>query len=104
MLISEVTTNEGQGYVLNGIEELIVRSKARGLTKISTSALLNKLNASGYFVDMKNLLTLLNKIDSVGSANKEEVTLDTAIPSSPDQKDDQTVSKLAAKQIKKAQK
>tara|TARA_B100000900_G_C20293025_1_gene598959 strand:- start:288 stop:599 length:312 start_codon:yes stop_codon:yes gene_type:complete len=103
MLINEFIY-EGQGYVLNGIEELIVRSKARGLTKISTPTLLAKLKASGYLIDMKNLLTLLGKLDSVGSANKQEVTLDTAIPSSPNKKDDQTVSKLASKQIKKAQK
>ena len=103
MLINEFIY-EGQGYVLNGIEELIVRSKARGLTKISTPTLLAKLKASGYLIDMKNLLTLLGKLDSVGSANKQEVTLDTAIPSSPNKIDDQTVSKLASKQIKKAQK
>jgi len=104
MLINEVITNEGQGYVLNGVEELIVRAKARGLTKISTEALLTKLKASGYFIEMETLLDLLKKVDAVGAANREEVTLDTAIPNSPKQKDDATVSKMAAKQIKKGMK
>lgn len=104
MLINEVITNEGQDYVLNGVEELIVRAKARGLTKISTEALLTKLKAAGYFIEMETLLDLLKKVKSVGAANREEVTLDTAIPNSPKQKDNATVSKMAAKQIKKGMK
>lgn len=104
MLINEVIANEGQDYVLNGIEELITRAKARGLTKIKTSALLAKLEAGGYFITIDNLLDLLKTVSSVGAANKEVITLDTAIPSSPKQKDDSTVSNMAAKQIKKGMK
>jgi hypothetical protein len=103
MLIKEFILPEGQTYVLNGIEELVVRAKARGLTKISTPALLAKLTSAGYFVSMNDLISLLNQISSVGSANKKEVTLDTAIPDSPKNTDD-TVSKMAAQQIKKGMK
>jgi hypothetical protein len=103
MLINEVIATEGQSYVLNGIEEIIVRAKARGLTKLSTKTVLAKLDSAGYFVTMPDLVKMLNRIDAVGSANKEEVTLDTALPDSPDPKDD-TVSKMAANQIKKGMK
>lgn len=104
MLINEVITTEGQDYVLNGVEELIVRAKARGLTKISTPAFLEKLKAAGYYIEMTSLLDLLKTVSAVGAANREEITLDTAIPDSPKQKDDQTVSKMAANQIKKGMK
>ena len=76
MLVNEVITTEGQDYVLNGIEELIVRSKARGMTSIKTPALLAKLQSSGYYLEMKSLVRMLNSISAVGSANKQEVKLD----------------------------
>lgn len=102
MFISEVIT-EGQDYVLNGIEELIVRAKARGVTSLKTPALMAKLKASGYFVDMKSLVRMLNSIDAVGSANREEVKLDSALPVDVE-KDDQTVSKMASKQLARKEK
>lgn len=102
MFISEVIT-EGQDYVLNGIEELIVRAKARGATSLKTPALMAKLEASGYFVDMKSLVRMLNSIDAVGSANREEVKLDSALPVDVE-KDDQTVSKMASKQLARKEK
>jgi|TARA_R110000868_G_scaffold342999_2_gene603988 hypothetical protein len=102
MLINEVMS-EGQDYVLNGVEELIVRAKARGLTKLNTPAMLAKLEAGGYFIDMKSLVRLLNTINAVGSANKEEIKLDTALPPGADPRDD-TVSKMASKQLTKKDK
>jgi|TARA_B110000503_G_scaffold134299_1_gene213075 hypothetical protein len=102
MLINEVLS-EGQGYVLNGVEELIVRAKARGLTKLNTSSLHAKLQAGGYIIDMKSLVRLLNTITAVGSANKDEIKLDTALPSGADPTDD-TVSKMASKQLTKKDK
>lgn len=102
MLINEVIS-EGQGYVLNGIEEIIVRAKARGMTKLKTPAIKAKLEAGGYFVDMKSLVRMLNGIGSVGAANKEETSLDTALPPDADPRDD-TVSKMASKQLTKKDK
>jgi len=96
--------HEGQGYVLNGIEELVVRAKARGITKLKTSTLLAKLEAGGYFIDMGSLVKLLNSIDAVGSANKNEITLTTALPPDSEKKDDETVSKMASKQLSKKDK
>ena len=103
MVISEVITTEGQDYVLNGIEELIVRSKARGMTSIKTPALLAKLQSSGYYLEMKSLIRMLNSINAVGSANKEEVKLDSALPTETDPADD-TVSKMASKQLSRKDK
>lgn len=95
--------HEGQDYVLNGIEELIVRAKARGITKLKTTTVLAKLEAGGYFIDMDSLVDLLNSIDAVGSANRETITLDTALPPDSKQPDD-TVSKMASKQLTKKDK
>lgn len=103
MLVNEVIAIEGQDYVLNGIEELIVRQKARGLTKLKTSAVKAKLEASGYFIDMKSLVRMLNSIDAVGAATKDTVTLDTALPPDADPRDN-TVSKMASKQLSKKDK
>lgn len=93
--------HEGQSYVLNGIEELVVRAKARGITKLNTSALLAKLEAGGYFIDMSSLIELLNTIDAVGSANENEVILTNALPPDADEENDDTVSKMASKQLTK---
>lgn len=97
-LISEATEQED---ILNDLEELIVRSKARGFTKISTPMIKSKLEAQGYSVDMNSLLDLLQTIASVGSANAETITFDNALPASPKSKDNDTVSKMASKQIAK---
>lgn len=95
-LISEFTSQED---ILNDLEELIVRSKARGFTKISTPMVKGKLEAYGHSVDMNSLLDLLQTIASVGSANSETITFDNALPAAPKQKDNDTVSKMASKQI-----
>lgn len=93
-----------QEDIVNDLEELITRAKARGYTKLNTPSILNKMQSMGYSVDMLILLQLLKDIQSVGSANDNEVTLDTAVPDSPNtsaEKDKATVSKLANKQLKK---
>jgi hypothetical protein len=104
-LIIESTTD--QDDIVNDLEELITRAKARNFVKISTPAVFAKMQAMGYSVDMTSLKQLLSNIQSVGSANDTEVTLDTAIPDSIDsQKQDNAdvVSKLANKQIQKGKK
>ena len=104
-LVVESTTD--QADIVNDLEELITRAKARNFVKISTPAVLAKLQSMGYSVDMASLKTLLSNIQSVGSANDTEVTLDTALPDSTDsQKQDNAdvVSKLASKQIQKGTK
>jgi hypothetical protein len=90
-----------QDDLVNDVEEFVVRAKARNFSKISTPTLLAKLKASGYTLNMESLLDILNKIEIVGSANRNEITLDIAIPTNKVQKDDDTVSKMAANQIKK---
>lgn len=100
-LISESTSQED---ILNDLEELIVRSKARGFTKISTPMVKGKLEAAGYSLDMNSLLDLLQTIASVGSANAETITFDNALPAAPKSKDNDTVSKMASKQIAKKDK
>jgi hypothetical protein len=97
-LISEAVDQEN---ILNDLEELIVRNKARGFTKISTPMLKGKLEAQGYSVDMTSLLDLLRTISSVGSATAETVTFDNALPDQSAAKKDDTVSKLASKQLTK---
>lgn len=100
-LIELLRESTDQTDILNSVEELIVRLKAREMTKVKTPAILAKLKSAGYVIDMASLVDLLNKIESVGSANGVETVLDTALPDSPKQKDDQTVSKLASKQLNK---
>jgi hypothetical protein len=90
-----------QDDLVNDVEEFVVRAKARNFSKISTPTLLAKLKASGYTLNMESLLDILNKIEIVGSVNRNEITLDIAIPTNKVQKDDDTVSKMAANQIKK---
>ena len=46
-------------------------------------------------------MDLLATITSVGSANKKDITLDTALPRSDADPEDDTVSKMAQKQISK---
>ena len=104
-LIVENTTD--QADIVNDLEELITRAKARNFVKISTPAVLAKLQDMGYSVDMTSLKALLSNIQSVGSTNDTEVTLDTAIPSSPDSQKKASadvVSKLASKQLQKGTK
>lgn len=100
-LVNESTID--QNDILNDVEEMLTRAKARGYTKLSTQAVLKKMQSIGYSVDLQSLLRLLVGIASVGTANEKEITLDTALPDSPDkQKDAGVVSKLASNQIKKA--
>jgi|TARA_B110000503_G_C7144676_1_gene412400 hypothetical protein len=101
-LLDEATTE--QSDIVNDLEELITRAKARDFTKLSTPAVLAKMQAMGYSVDMSSLKSLLNNIQSVGSANDTETTLDTALPDSIDsqkQASADVVSKLANKQVMK---
>jgi len=103
MLINEVIS-ESQDEVLNSLEELITRAKANGKSKINTNMVLAKLHAMGYSIDIASLLDLLRSITSVGSANKKDITLDIAIPRSNADPDDDTVSKMASKQLTKDKK
>lgn len=100
-----VETTTEQNDLLNTIEEMIVRSKARGFSKMSTPTMLAKLNSLGYVIKMENLLELLTTVASVGSANNKIITLDIAIPDRP-QNDDgkEQVKKLASKQLMKGRK
>jgi len=100
MLICEVIS-ESQDEVLNALEEIITREKANGKIKIPTNMVLAKLRAMGYSVDIKSLLDLLPTITSVGSSNKKDITLDTALPRSNAEPEDTTVAKMAKKQMQK---
>jgi len=100
MLISEVLF-EDQSDVLNDLEELLTRAKANQKTKIPTNMVLSKLRAMGYSIDVRSLIDMLATITIVGSANKKDITLDTALPRSDAGPEDQTVSKMAQKQISK---
>lgn len=104
MRLVDLLEDTSQTEILNALEELVVRLKAQGKTKVKTPVILAKLKASGFVVDMSNLLDLLKKIKSVGSANGVETMIDTALPDSPKQKDDKTVSKMASKQLTKKDK
>ena len=100
MLICEVIS-ESQDEVLNALEELITRAKANGKIKIPTNMVLAKLREMGYSIDIKSLLNLLPTITSVGSSNKKDITLDTALPRSNTGPEDTTVAKMAKKQMQK---
>ena len=100
MLICEVL-NEDQGDILNDLEELLTRAKANMKTKIPTNMVLAKLRAMGYSIDVTSLIDMLSTITIVGAANKKDITLDTALPRSDAGPEDQTVSKMAQKQIDK---
>ena len=101
MLISEVIVKEDQVELLNVLEEIITRAKANGKTKIPTNMVLAKLRAMGFSIDVKSLLDLLPTITSVGSSNKKDITLDTALPRSDVDPADDTVEKMAKKQMNK---
>ena len=100
MLINEVLV-EDQGDILNDLEELITRAKANGKSKISTNMILSKLRAMGHSISIQSLLDMLPTITSVGTSNKKDVTLDTAIPRSDAGPEDKTVANMAKKQIQK---
>ena len=100
MLITEVIC-EDQGDILNDLEELLTRAKANFKTKVPTNMILSKLRAMGYSIDVTSLIDMLSTITIVGSANKKDITLDTALPRSDANPEDQTVSKMAQKQIDK---
>lgn len=100
MLICEVL-NEDQGDILNDLEELLTRAKANQKTKVPTNMVLAKLRAMGYSIDVKSLMDMLATITIVGAANKKDITLDIALPRSDNDPEDQTVSKMAQKQISK---
>ena len=92
---------EVQSDILNDLEEMIVRAKANMKTKIPTNMVLAKLRAMGHSIDITSLIELLATITSVGAANKKDITLDTALPRSDADPEDQTVSKMAQKQVSK---
>lgn len=100
MLIHEVLF-EDQGDILNDLEELLTRAKANQKTKVPTNMVLSKLRAMGYSIDVSSLIDMLATITIVGAANKKDITLDTALPRSDAGPEDQTVSKMAQKQIDK---
>ena len=100
MLINEVIC-EDQTDILNALEELITRAKANGKFKISTNMVLSKLRVMGYSIDVESLIDMLGTITSVGNANKKDITLDTALPRSDAGPEDETVSKMAQKQVSK---
>ena len=100
MLINEVLF-EDQGDILNDLEELLTRAKANMKTKVPTNMVLAKLRAMGHSVDISSLIDMLATITIVGAANKKDITLDTALPRSDAGPEDQTVSKMAQKQIDK---
>tara|TARA_B100000282_G_scaffold231324_1_gene173730 strand:- start:850 stop:1164 length:315 start_codon:yes stop_codon:yes gene_type:complete len=100
MLINEVLF-EDQGDILNDLEELLTRAKANQKTKIPTNMVLAKLRAMGYSIDVTSLMDMLATITIVGGANKKDITLDTALPRSDAGPEDQTVSKMAQKQLDK---
>ena len=100
MLINEVIC-EDQTDILNDLEEIITRAKANGKFKIPTNMVLAKLRAIGYSIDITSLMDLLATITSVGTSNKKDITLDTALPRSNADPEDETVSKMAKKQISK---
>ena len=100
MLINEVLF-EDQSDILNDLEELITRAKANGKSKISTNMILSKLRAMGHSISIQSLLDMLPTITSVGTSNKKDVTLDTAIPRSDAGPEDKTVANMAKKQIQK---
>ena len=70
-------------------------------TKIPTNMVLSKLRSMGYSVDITSLIDMLATITIVGSANKKDITLDTALPRSDADPEDKTVSNMAQKQIDK---
>jgi|TARA_B100002019_G_scaffold263866_1_gene252226 hypothetical protein len=100
MLITEVIC-EDQGDILNDLEELLTRAKANKKVKVPTNMIISKLRAMGYSIDITSLMDMLATITIVGSANKKDITLDTAIPRSDAGPEDETVSKMAQKQIDK---
>ena len=100
MFIHEVLF-EDQGDILNDLEELLTRAKANQKTKIPTNMVLAKLRAMGYSIDVTSLMDMLATITIVGGANKKDITLDTALPRSDAGPEDQTVSKMAQKQLDK---
>ena len=100
MLIKEVVF-EDQGDILNDLEELLTRAKANRKTKVPTNMVLSKLRAMGHSIDITSLIDMLATITIVGAANKKDITLDTALPRSDAGPEDQTVSKMAQKQIDK---
>lgn len=100
MLINEVIC-EDQEDILNDLEELLTRAKANLKSKIPTNMVLSKLRAMGHSIDIQSLMDMLTTITIVGNANKKDITLDIAIPRSDADPEDQTVSKMAQKQISK---
>ena len=62
---------------------------------------LSKLRVMGYSIDVESLIDMLGTITSVGNANKKDITLDTALPRSDAGPEDETVSKMAQKQVSK---
>ena len=80
---------------------MLTRAKARMKTKIPTNMVLSKLRSMGYSVDITSLIDMLATITIVGSANKKDITLDTALPRSDADPEDKTVSNMAQKQIDK---
>ena len=55
----------------------------------------------GHSIDIESLMDMLATITIVGNANKKDITLDIALPRSDADPEDQTVSKMAQKQISK---
>ena len=74
-----------QGDILNDPEELLTRAKAQSKTKIPNKHGISK-RAMGYSIDVSSLIDMLATITIVGAANKKDITLDTALPTTLDQK------------------
>jgi hypothetical protein len=97
------------GELSDVIIDILYTASAEGQDNLSTQDLIDDLKSQGYFVNVKDLIDILEGNPVVKSISKDTVELDTGINSNDeeytgqDEKDanKDTVSKLASKQIGK---
>jgi hypothetical protein len=97
------------GELSDVIIDILYTASAEGQDNLSTTDLIDDLKSQGYFVNVKDLIDILEGNPVVKSISKDTVELDTGINSNDEEYTNQdekdankdTVSKLASKQIGK---
>jgi hypothetical protein len=75
MRFDDLLQEADQRFVVDELEDLLVRNKARGFKNISTPLLKDKLEAMGYVVDMNSLVRMLGNIPIVGNVDANTIEL-----------------------------
>lgn len=83
MRASEILHESVQEDLANDLQDLLINYKGKGKSVIRTSVVVNQLQMMGYSVSAESLLSAINTMPMVVSADETNITFTTPGSSSP---------------------